>query len=61
MLECHVNSHYVHWVQSVPVMRQQHWACVHQTLGTSPQEMVFGRQPFPVSPLAVKCWREVLV
>jgi cleavage and polyadenylation specificity factor subunit 1 len=56
MLERHVNSHPVHWVQSVPVMRQQYWARVHQTLGMSPQEMVYGRQPMPVVPLL----REVL-
>jgi hypothetical protein len=56
MLERHVNSHPIHWVQSVPVMRQQYWARVHQTLGMSPQEMVYGRQPMPVLPLA----REVL-
>ena len=52
MLERHVNSHPIHWVQSVPVMRQQYWARVHTTLGISPQEMVFGRQPVPVLPLA---------
>jgi hypothetical protein len=51
MLERHVNSHPIHWVQSVPVMRQQYWARVHTTLGISPQEMVFGRQPVPVLPL----------
>jgi hypothetical protein len=53
MLKRRVNSHPLHWVQSVPIMRQQYcWSRVHQTLGMSPQEIVFGRQPVPVLPLA---------
>jgi hypothetical protein len=41
MLERHVNSHPVHWAQSVPILRQQNWARVHQILGMPPQELVF--------------------
>jgi hypothetical protein len=52
MLERHVNTHPIHWVQSVPIMRQQYRARVHRTLGMSPQRMVFGRQALPVIPLA---------
>jgi hypothetical protein len=63
MLERHVNSHPIHLVQSVPVMRQQYWACLHQTLGMSPQEMVYGRQPMPVLLWLVRCckWQRLLV
>lgn len=52
MLVKHVNEHPVHWLQSLPVMRQQYWARLHSVLGMSPQEMVYGRKPLPVVPLA---------
>jgi hypothetical protein len=48
----HINDHPVHWLQSVPVVRQQYWARLHSALGMSPFEMVFGRQPVPVIPQA---------
>jgi transposase InsO family protein len=52
MLTRHVNSHPVHWLQSMPVVRQQYWNRLHSALGMCPQEMVFGRKPVPVVPLA---------
>ena len=52
MLVKHVNEHPLHWLQSMPVMRQQYWARLHSVLGMSPHEMVFGRRPVPVMPLA---------
>lgn len=52
MLVKHVNEHPLHWLQSMPVMRQQYWARLHTVLGMSPHEMVFGRRPVPVMPLA---------
>jgi hypothetical protein len=52
MLVKHVNEHPVHWLQSLPVMRQQYWARLHSVLGMSPHEMVYGRRPVPVVPLA---------
>jgi hypothetical protein len=52
MLLKHVNDHPLHWLQSVPVVRQQYWARLHSALGMSPFEMVFGRQPVPVIPKA---------
>jgi len=52
MLLKHVNEHPVHWLQSIPVVRQQYWARLHSALGMSPFEMVFGRQPVPVLPKA---------
>jgi hypothetical protein len=51
MLLKHVNDHPVHWLQSVPVVRQQYWARLHSALGMSPFEMVYGRQPVPVLPM----------
>lgn len=51
MLEKHVNAHPSHWLQSVPVIRQQYWCRLHKTLGMSPQEMVYGRKPLPIVPL----------
>jgi hypothetical protein len=33
-------------------MRQQYWARLHSVLGMTPQEMVYGRRPAPVVPLA---------
>ena len=48
----HVNDHPVHWLQSVPIVRQQYWARLHTALGMSPQEMVYGRKPIPVMPLS---------
>jgi hypothetical protein len=52
MLVKHVNEHPIHWLQSLPVMRQQYWARLHSVLGMPVQEMVFGRKPVPVVPLA---------
>jgi cleavage and polyadenylation specificity factor subunit 1 len=40
MLTKHVNDHPLHWLQSLPVMRQQYWARLHSVLGMSPHEMV---------------------
>jgi hypothetical protein len=57
MLLRHVNDHPLHWLQSVPVVRQQYWARLHSALGMSPFEMVFGRRPVPVLPKI----REVMV
>jgi hypothetical protein len=57
ILRRHVNDHPLHWLQSVPVVRQQYWARLHSALGMSPFEMVFGRQPVPVLPKA----RELLL
>lgn len=45
-----VKDHPLHWLQSVPVVRQQYWARLHSALGMSPFEMVFARQPIPVLP-----------
>jgi hypothetical protein len=33
-------------------MPQQCWAALHPVLGMSPQEMVYGRRPVAVVPLA---------
>jgi hypothetical protein len=52
MLVKHVNDHPLHWLQSLPVMRQQYWVRLHSVLGMSSHEMVFGRRPVPVVPLA---------
>jgi cleavage and polyadenylation specificity factor subunit 1 len=55
MLVKHVNEHPLHWLQSLPVMRQQYWARLHSVLGMSPQKMVYGRRPVPVGR-----WRAIL-
>jgi hypothetical protein len=52
MLDCHVNSHSVHWVQSVPSVLQQYMARIRQAQGVLPQDIVFDRRPFTVLPLA---------
>jgi hypothetical protein len=36
MLIKHVNDHPLHWLQSLPVMRQQYWARLHSVLGMTP-------------------------
>lgn len=52
MLRAHVNAHPEHWLQSVAVVRMQYWSRLHTALGVSPHEMVFGRRPVHVVPLA---------
>jgi hypothetical protein len=60
MLRAHVNAHPEHWLQSVAVVRMQYiyaiyaiyWSRLHAALGMSPHEMVFGRRPVHVVPLA---------
>jgi hypothetical protein len=52
MLLKHVNNHPLHWLPSIPVVRQQYWARLHAALGMSPFEMVYGRLPVPVLPKA---------
>jgi hypothetical protein len=47
-----VNNHPLHWLPSIPVVRQQYWARLHAALGMSPFEMVYGRLPVPVLPKA---------
>lgn len=52
MLRAHVNAHPQHWLQSTPVIRMQYWSRLHNALGMSPHEMVFGRRPVHVMHLA---------